>query len=208
MKTKKNKDKECLNDDSLIKIKFQQLLRWWNFHGVFMYRNFKIGVGNIVYWLPIIWNDRNWDSHYIFEILKHKLTAHANYIAKHDRHTRAQHDAKNMRLCVKLIKLVDDEFYESEHMDYHNAKYWFEPNNDNTNSSSWESKMLEENFDNYFAKYPLIYKRVLNGEGLFNIKGKEENKELIAMNIGNINQTRAHALLFKIMKDNILGWWD
>jgi len=188
------------------KLEFIQL--WWAHDGKFMYRNFKIGVVNIVYWFPIIWKDRNWDSHYIFEILKHKLTAQANYISERDIHTRAQHDARNMRICVKLMKLIQDDFYASENLDYYETKYWFEPTEDNDGSSTWESRLLEENFDDYFAKYPLIHKRVLNGEGVFIKKGREEDKQIIAMNIGNINQVRAHKLLFKIMEDNILGWWD
>jgi len=193
---------------SWIRRKIEFIPMWWRHDGKHMHREFARGVKNLIYWFPIIWKDRNWDSHYIFEIFKHKLTAQANYIAEQDRHTRAQHDSRNMRLCVKLMKLIDDEFYEGEYDDYHKTKHWFEPINDNTGSSTWESRQLEENFDDYFAKYPLIHKRVLNGEGVFNRKGREDEKQLIAMNIGNINQARAHSLLFKIMKDNILGWWD
>jgi len=194
--------------NSWIRNKLESIPLWWEQDGRYMYRNFKIGVVNIIYWFPIIWKDRNWDSYYIFEILKHKLTAQANYIAGRDIHTRAQHDARDMRICVKLIQLVQDEFYDSEYLDYPKTKHWFEPIDDNTGSLTWESKLLEENFDDYFAKYPLIHKRVLNGEGVFNREGRENNKQIIAMNIGNINQTRAHKLLFKIMQDNILGWWD
>jgi len=181
---------------------------WWNHNGKYMHREFARGVKNLIYWFPIIWKDRNWDSHYIFEILKHKLTSQANYIAEQDRHTRAQQDARDMRLCVELMKLVQDGFYESEYADYHKTKHWFEPKDDGTGSSTWESRELEENFDDYFAKYPLIHKRVLNGEGVFNREGREDKKKLIAMNIGIINQKRAHSLLFKIMKDNIFDWWD
>jgi hypothetical protein len=67
---------------------------------------------------------------------------------------------------------------------------------------------LEENFDDYFKKYPLIYKRVLNGEGIINREGREDDKQLIAMNIGYINHDRVRKLLFKTMEENIEGWWD
>jgi len=193
---------------SYIRRKLEFISLWWNHDGKYMHREFARGVKNLIYWFPIIWKDRNWDSHYIFEILKHKLTAQANYIAERDIHTRAQHDARDMRRCVKLMQLIDDDFYESEYSDYHKTKHWFEPIDDGTDSSTWKSKLLEENFDDYFAKYPLIHKRVLAGEGVFKRDGREDEKQIIAMNIGNINQERAHNLLFKIMKDNILGWWD
>jgi len=193
---------------SWIRNKIEFIPLWWDHDGKYMHREFARGVKNLIYWFPIIWKDRNWDSHYIFEILKHKLTAQANYIAERDIHTRAQHDARNMRWCVKLMKLIQDDFYESEYGDYHKTKHWFEPIDDGMGSSTWKSRELEENFDDYFAKYPLIHKRVLNGEGVFKREGREDEKRLIAMNIGIINQTRSHKLLFKIIEQNIQGWWD
>jgi len=165
------------------------------------------GLKSIWYWLPIIWKDRNWDSHYIFEILKHKLKTQADYISKMDRHTRAQHDARNMRICTELIQKIQDDFYELEHSDYHKTKHWFEPCEDKEGYSTWESRQLEENFDDYFAKYPLIHKRVLNGEGPFKPEGPED-KQRIAMNISHINHKRARKLLFNIMESQIEGWWD
>jgi hypothetical protein len=181
---------------------------WWNHEGKYYHKMFRMGVKNLIYWFPIIWKDRNWDSHYIFEIMKHKLTSQADCIGSRDLHTRAQLDAKRMRLCVKLMGLVQDEFYSTEYTDYHNTKHWFEDLPEKPGYSSWESRLLEENFDDYFKKYPLIYKRVINGEGVFGREGREEDKQIIAMNIGHINHDRARKLLFKIMEKNIEGWWD
>jgi hypothetical protein len=190
--------------------KIQLIPIWWNNDGKYLYRNFIIGIKNIIYWLPIIWKDRNWDSHYIFEIMKHKLKAQSKYIGERDIHTRAKRDAEVMMTCVRLMEKVQDEFYSSEYMDYHKTKHWFEPVPGNVQASSWESKLLEENFNEYFAKYPLIYKRVLNGEGIFKFEDvvSSENKQRIAMNIAHINHKRARKLLFKLMEENIEGWWD
>ena len=181
---------------------------WWENEARFYWINFKTGIKNIIYWFPIIWKDRNWDSHYIFEIMMHKLKAQSKYIGERDIHTRAKRDSEVMMTCVRLMKLVQDEFYSSEYMDYHKTKNWFEPCKDKEGYSTWESKELEENFDDYFAKYPLIYKRVINGEGVFNLEGREDDKQVIAMNIAHINHNRARKLLFKIMEQNIEGWWD
>jgi hypothetical protein len=187
--------------------KLRFIKSWWNHDGKYYHKYIKQGVKNLIYWFPIIWKDRNWDSHYIFEIMKHKLSAQADYIGGRDLHTRAQLDAKRMRLCVKLMSLVQDEFYSSEYSDYHKTKHWFEPIPETT-LSSWESRTLEENFDDYFKKYPLIYKRVLNGEGIFGREGRENDKQIIAMNIGYINHDRARKLLFKIMEENVEKWWN
>lgn len=187
---------------------FRRIYLWWEHDGRYYHKYLKQGVKNIIYWFPIIWKDRHWDSHYIFDILKHKLKAQANYIGSNDRHTRAQQDARRMRLCIKLIEKIQDDEYSAEYIDYHKDRIWFTDCEDRPDSSLMNSELVWEKFDDYFKKYPLIYKRVMNGEGLFNREGREDDKQIIAMNIAYINQDRAHKLLFKIMEENILGWWD
>ena len=188
------------------KLRFIRL--WWKHDGRYLHLEFKQGIKNLIYWFPIIWKDRNWDSHYIFDIMKHKLSAQSDYIGGRDLHTQAQENARKMKLCVKLMGLIQEEFYSSEYSDYHKTKHWFEDVPEQPDVSSWESRLLEENFDDYFKKYPLIYKRVLNGEGVFGREGREDDKQIIAMNIGYINHIRARKLLFKIMESEIEKWWD
>jgi hypothetical protein len=181
---------------------------WWNNEGRYLYRHVWTGIKNIWYWLPIIWKDRNWDSNYIFEIMMHKLKAQSKYIGSRGIHLSAERDAEIMMTCVRLMKLVQEDTYSSEYSDYHKTKHWLEDIEDKPGLSSWESRLLEENFDDYFKKYPLIYKRVLNGEDVFGRKGRKDDKQVIAMNIARINHDRARKLLFKLMEENIERWWD
>jgi len=189
---------------------FRRIYLWWDMDGRYYHKYFKQGVKNLWYWFPVIWKDRNWDSHYIFDMLQHKLTAQANYIGRRDFHTRAQLDAKRMRLCVKLIKKVQEEDYTMEYMDYHKDRVWFTDCEDRPGSSLYNSEEVWEKYDEYFAKYPLVYKRVLKGEGVFTLNGRDESdmKRIIAMNIAHLNHDRARKLLFKIMEENIESWWD
>ena len=191
---------------SWLRRKIDYIRLWWEHDGKYLHLNFKRGIKNIWYWFPIIWKDRNWDDSFIFTILSHKFKAQSAYIGGRDIHQNAKRDAEIMMTCVRLIEKVKDEYYGMEYMDYHKTKHWFEPA-DKEGYSTWESKLLEENFDDYFAKYPLIYKRVLNGEGWFKIDN-ENDKQRIAMNIAHINHDRARKLLFKLMEQNIEGWWD
>jgi len=165
---------------------------------------------NLIKWFPIIWKDRNWDDSFIFKILERKLQLQSNFIGKRGIHVSAKRDSEIMNTCVRLMKLVREEHYNMEYSNYHESKYWFEDIKDNPGYSTWESKILKENFEDYFKKYPLIYKRVINGEGVFNIDKKDEleRKQVIAMNIGKINHVRARKLLFKLMEENIERWWD
>ena len=189
---------------------FKKISLWYHFEGKFLFRNLKQGIRNLWYWAPVIYKDRNWDSNYIYEIIKHKLKSQALYIGVTDRHTSAQLDSKRMIICSNLIQKLQDEFYQMEYSDYSEYKYWFEDCKDQPGYSTWEKELIWEKYDEYFKKYPLIYLRVLNGEGMFSLKDREpgEIKNLIAMNIGHINHNRARKLLFKIMEENIEGWWD
>jgi hypothetical protein len=189
---------------------FRRIYLWWVHDGKYYHKYFKEGVKNLWYWFPVIWKDRNWDDHFIFEVLKHKLKAQAKYISNSDCHTRAQLDVKRMRLCVKLIQLVQDETYAMEYMDYAKDRVWFTPCEDKSGSSLYNSEEVWENYDEFFKKYPLVYKRVLKGAGPISLEGRDESdmKRLIAINIAHVNQERVHKLLFKILEENIRGWWD
>lgn len=174
-------------------------------------RELKRSILSLWYWFPIIWKDRNWDQHYIYEVLKHKLKAQSKYIGRRYLHTRAQQDARNMRWCVALIQKEQDEFYAMECMDYEKIDMLFTPCEDKEGYSELSMKVEEYDYQPYFEKYPLIFKRVLNGEGMFKIE--EEMKEYdkqhrMAMSIAHINQDRCRKLLFKIMYQEVNGWWD
>jgi len=189
---------------------FRRIYLWWYHDGKYYHKYIKQGIKNLIYWFPIIWKDRNWDDHYIFEVLKHKLKAQAKYIGDRDFHTRAQLDAKRMRLCVKLIQLIQDESYQMEYMNYAKDRVWFTDCEDRPGSSRYNSEEIWEKYDEFFKKYPLVYKRVMKGECPFTLDGRDEAdmKRIIAMNIAQVNQERVHKLLFKILEENIRGWWD
>ena len=197
------------SEKSWIVRKIQWIPLWWDQEGRYLHREIARGFKNIWYWLPIIWKDRHYDSHYIFDIMIHKIKAQSKYIGERNIHTRAKRDSEVMMTCVRLMEKVQDEFYSSEYNDYHKTKHWFEPA-DKEGYSTLESRILEEDFDGYIKKYPLIEKRVITGEGIFSLDGEDslEIKQKIAMNIGQINHNRARKLLFKLMEQNIEKWWD
>jgi hypothetical protein len=189
---------------------FKRIKIWWKFDGKYYHKYFKQGIKNIIYWLPVIWKDRDWDTHYIYEVLKHKLKAQAKYIADKGRHTSAERDARNMKICANLIQKLQDDYYSSEYTKYAKDRVWFTDCEDKLEYSQYNSEIIWELYDEYFKKYPLVYKRVLKGEGPFSLDGRDELelKRIIAMNIGHVNEDRARKLLFKIMEQNIENWWD
>ena len=204
---------EEISSKSWIARKLKSIKLWWNFTGKYLLIHITIGIKNIWYWLPVIWKDRHWDSHYIFDIMAHKLKAQSEYIGRRDFYSGAKRNAEIMMTCVRLMKLVKDEHYSSEYMDYNKTKHWFEPVPDKESLSLWKSKILEETFDDFFKKHPSAYKKVLANKKLqiFEIESKDgetDAKQRIAMNIGYYNHNRARKLLFKLIEENIEDWWD
>lgn len=187
---------------------------WWRFEGQYLHKNFVRGIRNLWRWAPTIWRDRDWDQRFIYDILAKKLEFQAKYISDRDFHTEAKRDAERMRLVVRLIELQRQEFYATEYLDYEESKQWFEPCQDRPGYSEWKSETVSERHDEYFAKYPRQYKRVVNGEGVF-AQYQEPghvvdltDKHRIAMEIAHMNQDRCRELIFRIMSDNIERWWD
>jgi len=167
-------------------------------------RLFISRIKNLIRWFPIIWKDRDWDDHYIWEILKFKLKNQAQYIGYHNRHVSAKRDAEIMMTCVCLIDKIQNEYYQSEHMNYHESDYnWVDC--DIPNHKQLEIVEKSEHYDDYFKKYPHIYKQVIKAEKL---PFQKNDKGGIAINISHINHNRARKLLFTLMERNIERWWD
>jgi hypothetical protein len=187
---------------------YTKIKLWWRNEGRYLPSTIKQGIKNLIYWFPTIWKDRNYCHTFIYEVLKHKLKAQAKHIGGKNRFTRSKKDARDMTICVNLLQKLQDDFYEMEYMDYEKTNHWFEDIEDKPGFSTWESKVIWEDYDEYFKKYPLVYKRVMNGEGWASIEGREDDKHFIAMSIGQLNMQRAQDLLFNILRNNITGWWE
>ena len=180
-------------------------------------RQFLTSVRNLIKWFPVIWKDRDYDHRFIFDVLILKLEKQSKYIKDKSFHTRSETDARNLMICVNLAKKIQDNYYETEYVDYVEKEYDFVPYNTDDREDFYvmESTTKSERFDEYFKKYPLVYKKVLLDEKnqTFKLKNRSEEidlielKQLIAMNMSYYNHNRARKLLFKIMEENIERWW-
>jgi hypothetical protein len=188
---------------------FDKIRLWWVYDGRYYRRNFVRGVKNLWKWFPTIWKDRDYDDYYIFEVLRVKLEHQAKYIGDRDFHTTAKRDAEKMRLVARLIKLQQDDCYGMEYMEYHKTRYEFVPTDETKKLFTMEDEIISDRFEEYFAKYPRQYKRVLSGEvNRYRRPADEKDNMLIAMEIAHENQERCRKLIFKIMSDCIEEWWD
>lgn len=180
-----------------------RIKRWWRWEARYYHRDIKYGIINLIRWFPTIWRDRDWDQAYIWDILEKKLRNQSHHIKHYGHHVDTDYDSRNMLICANLIKKIRDEYYDMEYMDYHSWNASFVPS-DREGCYEMVSETNWEKFDDYFKKYPRIYKEVLNKCE----PERKDDKEWIAMQIAHTNHRRAIRLLFKIMEDQIERWWD
>lgn len=174
----------------------------------YLHRNVARGIKNLWKWFPLVWKDRDWDNHFIFEALKFKIKNTAEYIKKRDRYVGCERDAEIMMTCVRLIEKIQDQFYDLEHSDYMEQKFSFEKIED-SDLNQLNIEVVSENLSEYFNKYPNVYRRALissrdKKEWYYN----EISDKTLAMWIGHYNHNRARKILFSLMERNIEKWWD
>ena len=178
---------------------------WWKYHVQYFYYDALYGIKNLWKWIPIIWKDRNWDQYYIWEVLKFKIKEQAKYIGVHDYHESAKRESEIMMTCARLIDKIQNDYYAEECFEYYENEFYFIPIKGKPEQSELKIEQKSEHFDDYFKKYPRIYKQVMNTE---KSPFTKDTKFGIAMNIGLINHTKAKKLLFKLMETHIDRWWD
>jgi hypothetical protein len=179
---------------------FDKVRLWWKYEGRYYHKDFIQGIKNLWKWFPTIWKDRDWDHSFIYTILAKKIENQAKCIGSNDRHMSAARDVEIMLLCVRLIKIQQEDLYGMEYMDYINKEYEFVPTDETKKWYTIEDTVIEDNLDEYFKKYPKAYKKITSGE--------EKDRQLIAMEIAEHNQQKSHKLLFKILEEHLESWWD
>jgi len=173
---------------------------WWKYEGRYIISDFIKGIKNIVKWFPIIWKDRDYDHSYTLNLLKNKLIFQSNYFENHSYHTDSVRDIQIMRTCIKLIDKINEDFYHMEYLNYHKSNFNF-IDIDKKGSKEVKIDLVYENFDEYFSKYKLIYKKISK-------ELSTNDKFTIAKKISFENQKRCKKILFQLLENNIEKWWS
>jgi len=188
---------------------YWRLYRWCKRELPYQHIYFTHGVKNLWKWFWVIWKDRNWDDHYIWEILKTKLKYQSKHIGGMDRHTTAKYDAERMMWCVRLIEKIQDEYYAGEYMDYHKSKYNWLDVEGNPELKQIDIEEISENYDDYFAKHKSVVRKILADKSLQIFELNDDNyKQRLAMNVGRYNEKRAQNILFTLLNRDIKTWWN
>ena len=183
---------------------YWKIYRWFKWDAKHFHRDVAQGFRNLWKWFPIIWKDRDWDDHFIFEVLKFKIKNTADLFEKNQRFVGWENEVKYMRICQSLIDKIQNEYYKMEHYDFYEFELNFVP----TENNMYEMKSTTTRDDcyTYVSKYPRTKKIVLSNPH-YNPLTKRGDKG-IALAMGIERHNRARKLLFKILEQRIERWWD
>lgn len=162
------------------------------------FKSIKESFKSLWKWFPIIWRDRQWDSHFIFVVLLHKISLTRKYIEKERRHTTWKRDVKNLKIAEALLKRLTEGSYDSFYLKEHEEKwgaYVFAQNGKD------ESNIL---FDNEFSERGLVRSKV-NSQKDWE-KERNELRQILQKEESLRSQDMDY--LFKHLRKHIKNWWD
>src|SRR6185369_6100046 len=175
---------------------------WYRRNVIYRWNNFEYGIKNLIRWFPIVWKDRDWDHHYILEVLKFKIKNTRDLILKNDHINDEDLERINKycSLCIKLMVLIQEEKYLLEYQDYE------------VETTIFGKKIKEdqiERLDEYLNKYRKSFKEVVK---TIILKEKDyhllESKSYLAHAIGDLQHQKAKRILFLILQEQMEFWWD
>lgn len=183
---------------------YWKIYRWFKWDAKHFHRDVTQGFKNLWRWFPIVWKDRDWDDHYIFEPIKFKLKNTAKYFETKQRFVGWEKEVKYLRICEKLIQRIQDDYYQSEHYDYFDFDIDFIPV-EGKDSYELKSNTTRDDLESYILKYPRTKKMVLQNPKYINYTNTNKG---ISLAIGIERHNKAKKLLFKILEERIEHWWD
>lgn len=180
-----------------------KIYRWAKYDLPYLHIYFFQGVKNLLKWFKIVWKDRDWDDHFIFEALKFKIQNTSKYTKSKQVFVGWEDEVRYMDICVKLMDRIQEEWYKTEYLNYEDSEIDFVPSENNT--YEMKRKVTRNDLKTYIEKYPHS-KRVVLKEGKY--KNYNNTETGISLAIGIDRHLKARKLLFKILEEKIEGWWN
>jgi hypothetical protein len=182
---------------------WRKFLLFWRFEYRYYPRNIVRGVKNLIKWGPVIWKDRDWDDSFFFEIIKFKISKMSESHGKRMPYVGSERNVEIMNTIVRLIDKFQTEYYLHEYFDYIDNEHTF-VKIEETEFFEVKTKILRDDLDEYFSKYPLLKKRAVNHE----YYKKSPSSENLAISMGFVQHERAKRLIFELLNRNVEKWWE
>jgi len=151
------------------------------------FRNLKKGIWNVISWFPIVWNDRDWDYCFLYELLKFKLERMERCLREHGHSIDSEKDANSIQECIVILKrLIKDDYVAEDWVQMHKkwGEFEFQDTENGHTKLALSGVKTEEDEEEYSA----------------DIKNCCKHEESMVQK--DLND------LFENMKLNIRRWWD
>ncbi len=152
-------------------------------------KNWFHSLRRILYWVPILWNDRWWDSFYFLQIIEHKLRYDLERYRKCGMAEDADRNARQMQIAAELCRRISKDNY----------------------TTPWEKEAVESGrrLMNYMESN-LIEKGDLIS---FSSEGYQENPDLRrkahwAFEREDEMKRQDLDYLLRLFRKHMFSWWD
>lgn len=151
-------------------------------------KGFKYGLGNIFKWWKVIYNDRDYDQHYIYQLLYFKLKNMEDFYRSDKAWSAtAIKTADEIKVAKNLCKRLAEENY------LHNALAEHEKLYPKYYDNFWQFEKIEGK-----PYYKLVSKNTKEEEKSFRRCGK----------LADYLEEQDKEMLFTYLKKHIDKWWD
>lgn len=165
---------------------------WYDFTYFFERKVYQIK--RVIDFLPIIWRGYDIDYIYALELFKHQLERMVDYFESGKAYTAdAKERAKEIRLALKLMDIVQNEKYVTETFDNLERLY---------GEFKYNTVLLED--------MPGIYELKITNLRAKDADHQKEIDDLISILLKEARQKqkKAQQLLWKYIDHKINGWWS
>lgn len=167
-----------------------------------LFGNIMRFIRNVWKWKGILWNDRNYDSGYLFDVMKFKVDDLYNGINHYQNHVDYEDDLRWLRITSKLIERVNTEWYICEYQDYRKQEIYDVPLEDRPDLLEIKFRTLSDNTVEYYKKYKNSVRQ------LSKLGEYTTSDNYFPLHLAHHNHEKAKRLLFRIMEEKIESWWD
>ena len=87
------------------------------------FRSIKFFIHNLIYWLPILWHDRDWDYNYLLYILIHKLNGMERLFREHGHLENSEEVANEIQSVVHDLSIVEGGLLDQAAYAEHERKW-------------------------------------------------------------------------------------
>ena len=87
-------------------------------------KNIPANIKMICQWIPILWNNWDWDYHFLLVLMQYKLKRMSKYVKKHNRLVKTDEICIQMNECVEILdRLANSHDYTEAETKAHEEKW-------------------------------------------------------------------------------------